>query len=226
MIDDPRSDEALIDAYRKGDKNALEVLFQRYLKPLKLYLARASLSNDHSFLDDVLQDIMLIAFEGITGNKFTDMTPDSFRKWLYTIAHNQCIKQTQEKFKEFKPLSQVFPDDEKGIADGDDSGADDLDLMVRIPEGDDYDTSHNRAEEILSKLSLEEQKLMRLISQGKSYKEIQQHPWFKKYSIDYLMRKVYKIRQKVYKLQKRKKGNTHPLPPLDRGDLRLPNGKE
>ena len=196
------TDEQLIDAYRKGDKNALEILFQRYLKPLKLYLARASLSNDHPFLDDVLQDIMLIAFEGITGNKFTDMTPGSFRKWLYTIAHNQCIKQTQEKFKEFKPLSQVFPDDEKGISESqegqDDFGEDDL--MVRIPEGDDYDTSHNRAEEILSKLSLEEQKLMRLISQGKSYKEIQQHPWFKKYSIDYLMRKVYKIRQKVYKL--------------------------
>jgi DNA-directed RNA polymerase specialized sigma24 family protein len=203
-----------------------------------LYLARASLSNDHSFLDDVLQDIMLIAFEGITGNKFTDMTPDSFRKWLYTIAHNQCIKQTQEKFKEFKPLSQVFPDDEKGISESqegqDDFGEDDL--MVRIPEGDDYDTSDlpaalrsaqagNRAEEILSQLSLEEQKLMRLLSQGKSYKEIQEHPWFKKkkYSIDYLMRKVYKIRQKVYKLsakgetspkggQKRKKGNTPPAP--------------
>jgi len=207
------TDEQLIDAYRKGDRNAIEILFHRYLKPLKLYLARASLSNDHSFLDDVLQDIFLIALKGINENKFTDMTPDSFRKWLYTIAHNQCIKQTQEKFKEFKPLSQVFPDDEKGIAESqegqDDFGEDD-DLLVRIPKGDDYDTSlsaglaaassHNRAEDILSKLSLEEQELMRLLSQGKSYKEIQPHPWFKKYSIDYLKHKVHNIRQKVYKI--------------------------
>ena len=203
MPDNQPTDEALIDAYHKGDNNAIEILFSRWLKPLKYFLAKTSLSNDHSFLDDVLQDIMLIAFEGITGNKFTDMTPDSYRKWLYTIAHNQCIKQTQEKFKEFKPLSQVFPDDEKGIEEGQDDSEDD-DLIVRIPESADYDTSHNRTEEILSKLSLEEQKLMCLISQGKSYKVIQEHSWFKKYSIDYLMRKVYKIRQKVYKLTKRK----------------------
>jgi len=209
MPENAQTDEALIDAYRSGDKNALELLFHRYLKPLKSFLAKTSLSNDHSFLDDVLQSVMLIAFEGISQNKFTDKTPNSFRKWLYTIAYNQCIKQTQERFKEFKPLSQVFPDDEKGIEDspadeagGQDDFGDD-DLLVRIPEGDDYDNSRNKAEEILSQLSLEEQELMRLISQGKSYKEIQPHPWFKKYSIDYLMRKVYKIRQKVYKLSKK-----------------------
>ncbi|MDI6733113.1 MAG: hypothetical protein QME51_08400 [Planctomycetota bacterium] len=242
MLPEQPTDEALIDAYRAGNKNALNVLFSRYLKPLKSFLFKKSWFKGHSYLDDVLQDIFLIAFsrlnlptgaslrdpeavlpgqlhsgKGITENKFTDKTPNSFRKYLYAIAHKECIKQDERQSRLPQPLSQVFPDDEKGIAESpageaegeDDSGTDDNPLPTACGrqafikgeyEESNYDDLRNRAEEILAQLSLQEQQLIRLLSQGKSYKEIRQEPSFSKYSIDYLMRKAYLIRKKVYKI--------------------------
>jgi len=199
MPDDTRSDslrslpadEDLIAAYRAGDKNALEILFTRYLRFIKAYLFRISWIQDEGFIEDVRQIVLMTAFNGIIKGIFTDTRPASFRKWLYTICRVVCLKQNEKQARLPQNISQLYPETPTAIPD---------DLSLKVSEqGVDYEQLHLKQEEALAQLSPSEQKLMQLISVGKKYKEILKEPEFATYSLDYLMRKVYLIRKKMKK---------------------------
>jgi RNA polymerase sigma factor (sigma-70 family) len=192
MPEDTRSDEALIEAYRGGDESALNILFERWTRPLWFSLARrSSFGRDDAYLDDLAQDILLIIFEQIKSGKFISSGEGSFKRWLYTVAQLETLCQDRGRRRAARPVSQVYPEEPTGIPD---------DVLTKRPtETKDYDGIKQRLNDALSQLSLEEQKLMRLVSEGKSYKKIQKNPCFSKYSLDYLMRKVYNIRQKILK---------------------------
>jgi RNA polymerase sigma-70 factor (ECF subfamily) len=77
---------ATVDAARKGDRKALELLLGRYLDPV--YRFGMKMCRDSEDAREVLQDTMLAAARTIG-----DFRGDaSVSTWLYTIARSFCIK--------------------------------------------------------------------------------------------------------------------------------------
>jgi len=190
MGEDPRSDEDLVSACLGGDKSVLEILLTRYSTIILSYLLGLSLfTRDEAYLDDLRQEVLLIIWTKLRDGLFMPAGPGSFKRWVYKIAYFEALKQDKRRGKRAKPLSEVFPEEPTGIPD---------DLLIDLaPRVSDYEEAELKLPEMLSRLSEEEQRLMRLVSEGKPYKEIQQDPSFSRYSLDYLMRKVYIIRQRM-----------------------------
>lgn len=193
MPEDTRSDEDLVKAYRAGDELALNILFERATKPLWRYLAQTSFfSKDTAYLDDLAQDILVIIFEEVKNGKFVPGDAGSFKGWLYTVARLETLRQDKKRRRTpTRPISQLYPEEPTGIPD---------DILAHRPtKTKDYDGIKARLNEVLSELSLEEQKLMRLVSARTPYIKILQDPMFSKYSLAYLKLKIYNIRHKKRK---------------------------
>ena len=87
-----RADEVLLRAYRDGDADAFEVLFERYRTPLFNFLLRRV--GDRGRAEELYQDTWTKVIE-----RSGDFRGDSkFSTWLYTIARNACIDH-QRKMK-------------------------------------------------------------------------------------------------------------------------------
>jgi len=199
MTKEKRRDEALVEAYWEGDQEALEILLKRYLTPILGYLFSISFFKDESYLDDIRQQIFLTAFEWIRSKRFTPRGEGSFKKWLYRIAYFACINSDKKHRKDSKPISEVFPEEPTGFPD-------DLIMQTR-PQSSDYETAHLRLQEVTKHLTPDELKLMRLVCEKKPYKEIIKEPEFAKFSLDYLMLKVYNIKKKIRKIEGKEKRN-------------------
>ncbi|GID28621.1 sigma-70 family RNA polymerase sigma factor [Paractinoplanes brasiliensis] len=76
-------DDALVEAARAGDRDALEDLLRRHL-PLVRHLVRQALP-DQAQVDDVVQDVMVRALRQLG----TLQSPGSFKPWLTAIAVHQ-----------------------------------------------------------------------------------------------------------------------------------------
>ncbi|MEV7403508.1 sigma-70 family RNA polymerase sigma factor [Streptomyces sp. NPDC091267] len=74
---------ALVTAARKGDARAKDALASAYLPLVYNIVGRAL--NGSPDVDDVVQDSMLRALDGLGGLR----APESFRSWLVAIAMNQ-----------------------------------------------------------------------------------------------------------------------------------------
>ncbi|MFD4778710.1 RNA polymerase sigma factor, partial [Streptomyces sp. NPDC058427] len=74
---------ALVTAAREGDAEARDVLAGAYLPLVYNIVGRAL--NGSADVDDVVQDTMLRALDGLGGLR----APESFRSWLVAIAMNQ-----------------------------------------------------------------------------------------------------------------------------------------
>jgi RNA polymerase sigma factor (sigma-70 family) len=187
-MEDIRSDETLVEAFYNGIMAALNILFIRYYKPVFYYILKQGLVTDDSFLDDVRQEIFLKVFTKLKSREFKSSGAGSFRAWFYTIALNICRNCNYYQMRQ--------PVDIYGTA---------LDFIRAKPVPSPLEEEERQTEikakvdKILSKLTDEEKKLMFLITDGKTYKQIKELPEFNKFSIDYLMRKVYLIRKKISK---------------------------
>lgn len=198
---DQIGDEALVEAYRQGEQEALEILLERYSTSILGYLASISFFfKDESYLDDIRQQILVTVSEGIRSGRSGRFVPrgeGSFKKWLYRIAYFRCLNSDKKRRKDLKTISEVFPEEPTGFPD-------DLIMQTR-PRSSDYERARRSLQEVSQHLSPDELKLMRLVSDKKPYKEIQSDPDFTKYSLDYLKQKVYNIRQKAKSLRGGKK---------------------
>jgi RNA polymerase sigma factor (sigma-70 family) len=83
-----RSDEQLVAAFRAGNEEAFQVIFDRYRQRLFAY-TRQMLSGSRQDAEDALQDVFLRAYAALRAND----RPVSLRAWLYRVAHNRCIDQ-------------------------------------------------------------------------------------------------------------------------------------
>jgi RNA polymerase sigma factor (sigma-70 family) len=83
-----RSDEQLVAAFRAGNDEAFQVIFDRYRQRLFAY-TRQMLSGSRQDAEDALQDVFLRAYAALRAND----RPVSLRAWLYRVAHNRCIDQ-------------------------------------------------------------------------------------------------------------------------------------
>jgi RNA polymerase sigma factor (sigma-70 family) len=83
-----RSDEQLVAAFRAGNEDAFQVIFDRYRQRLFAY-TRQMLGGSRQDAEDALQDVFLRAYGALRAND----RPVSLRAWLYRVAHNRCIDQ-------------------------------------------------------------------------------------------------------------------------------------
>jgi RNA polymerase sigma factor (sigma-70 family) len=83
-----RSDEQLVAAFRAGNDDAFQVIFDRYRQRLFAY-TRQMLGGSRQDAEDALQDVFLRAYGALRASD----RPVSLRAWLYRVAHNRCIDQ-------------------------------------------------------------------------------------------------------------------------------------
>lgn len=81
---DPRTDEKLVEAYRRGEAEAFRTLVERYHDDLLRFLTR--LSGDRQVAEDAFQD----AFLQVHLSLGSFDTGRRFRPWLFTIAANKA----------------------------------------------------------------------------------------------------------------------------------------
>jgi len=84
LADDPRTDDALIDAYRAGDADALGVLVARYRRPLFAYIL--NMTGGQGDADEIFQEVWMRVLKHI--GRYRSRT---FYGWLVRIAHNLVI---------------------------------------------------------------------------------------------------------------------------------------
>jgi DNA-directed RNA polymerase specialized sigma24 family protein len=126
--------------------------------------------------------------EKIKSDGFAPAGPGSFRAFLYETARNICFNHNKNRMRLIKPVSEMFTDDElPGIGE----------LVLTNDLGIDYDDINDRIKGITGQLTPDELKLMKLVAERVKYIDIRKEPEFQKYSVDYLMRKVYNIRKKI-----------------------------
>jgi len=76
-----------------GDKDAFEVLFERYERPLRYFINR--LLDNSELTEDIFQDTWLTVIRRIRSLKELD----AFPAWLYRIARNKVYQQLRTKRK-------------------------------------------------------------------------------------------------------------------------------
>ncbi len=93
------SDEQLIEAYLKGDREAFNFLIKRYLSPIFNYAL--NFVKDTAAAEDLTQEVFVKVWRKIKkyNNKY------KFKNWLYAIAKNTCLdylkKNRNINFSEF-----------------------------------------------------------------------------------------------------------------------------
>lgn len=107
------SDEALLNAAREGDREALDALVARY-EP-RVYRFGLSLCRDSDDADDVLQDTFLSMVRSLRNYR----GDASLSTWLFAIAHHACLKKRRRrKFspKTVESIEALSPAEQNSLA--------------------------------------------------------------------------------------------------------------
>jgi len=80
-----QTDEQLVEAYLKGEKEALNFLIKRYLTPIFNYAL--SFVKDQAAAEDMAQEVFVKVWQKI--KKYDQKY--KFKNWLYIIAKNTCL---------------------------------------------------------------------------------------------------------------------------------------
>jgi RNA polymerase sigma-70 factor (ECF subfamily) len=78
------TDGTLLARFQAGDDAALDPLFERYEGPIFRFLF--GILKDHHEAEDAMQETFVQALRHAEG-----VNPESFRGWLFTVAHQQAI---------------------------------------------------------------------------------------------------------------------------------------
>lgn len=92
------ADELLTAAAASGNEEALEMLFQRYRRPVYAYLNRM-LGNDSMSADDLFQELWIKVINKLP--KYRES--GKFSAWLFRVAHNLVL----EHFRREKSRSKL-----------------------------------------------------------------------------------------------------------------------
>ncbi len=106
------SDEQLVASYFKGDEKSLEILIERYLKPIYNFVYQYVRGLDEA--EDITQEVFVKAWRNLKKFnpkkshfvKIGNRQGKSFKAWLFTIARNTSIDAIRKKksipFSEFE----------------------------------------------------------------------------------------------------------------------------
>jgi RNA polymerase sigma factor (sigma-70 family) len=86
-----KPDKRLVELAQRGDTHAIEILYDRYATAILRYCR--SLLRSTQEAEDVQQEVFVTALSALRNGA----GPDSFRPWLYRVAHNACISHMRAK---------------------------------------------------------------------------------------------------------------------------------
>lgn len=103
-------DEQLVVDYLKGNKEALEILIKRYLKPVYNFSFRFIGNSQEA--EDITQEIFIKVWRNL--KKFDQNK--KFKTWIFSIAKNTCLD--CQKKKRTIPFSELkYIDDSKSFVE-------------------------------------------------------------------------------------------------------------
>jgi RNA polymerase sigma-70 factor, ECF subfamily len=85
------SDEKIVQAVRKGNKELFRELVKRYQKKLSIYLYHLVRNREET--EDILQNVFIKVYDNLT--KFN--ARKKFSSWIYRIAHNEAVNIIKRK---------------------------------------------------------------------------------------------------------------------------------
>lgn len=183
------SDEKLVKEFLCGNEGAIDILIKRYYEPLRHYAWKLSWYRDKSFIDDIIQQVILSILKSIKGRRFNP-EKGSLKNWVYLICRNITITENHRQRNRPETFSKRFPTE---LPDH---------LAVTRPEPKNYTDEEIKLEKALTKLTDEEKQLLLLVSQKYTYPEIQKQKPFDKYTLETLRQKVCRTRQYLVALIK------------------------
>lgn len=93
----PGSDAELASAFRRGDREALAALYDRYKRPLYLF-ARRMLGEPEAAID-LVQEVFLRLHE----RRGQLDRPECFRSWLFAAARHRCLTELRRS-RRWEPI--------------------------------------------------------------------------------------------------------------------------
>lgn len=87
-----KSETELIRKAAQGDSSAFGVLYERYLNPIYRYLYFRI--GDEASAEDMTEEVFVRAWESLPRYQ---VRKDSFKSWLYRIAHNLYVDTLRKK---------------------------------------------------------------------------------------------------------------------------------
>lgn len=94
------SDEELVIAVRKKNKEYYSEIIRRYQTKLTHYLRKFIRNSDE--LEDVLQDVFIKAYRNLYGFNIDKR----FSPWIYRIAHNEALNHIKKSSRESVSLDE------------------------------------------------------------------------------------------------------------------------
>jgi len=98
------SEFELIRAFNAGNHAAFNILAERYQQ--RIYWHARRMTGNHFDADDVLQEVLIVLYNKLSGFKFNS----SLYTWIYRITTTRCIN-----FINRKKLRQFFSIDDDGF---------------------------------------------------------------------------------------------------------------
>ena len=111
-MDDPRTDEMLMLAYRDGDAEAFEALYSRHRARLYPYLVHQC--GQRALADELFQEVWMSVIKARSRYEVTA----KFTTWLFRIAHNRVI----DAFRSRGRQAEFEVDRAEDDGDGDGNG--------------------------------------------------------------------------------------------------------
>lgn len=88
-VSEPLSDEALMEAFQRGDTRAFEHLLRKHRRPVYNFIHRQV--GHSATAEDLMQEVFLRIIKGASSYK----REAKFTTWIYTIARNLCVDHTR-----------------------------------------------------------------------------------------------------------------------------------
>ncbi|MEZ5072291.1 MAG: sigma-70 family RNA polymerase sigma factor [Bacteroidales bacterium] len=97
------SDQELVQAYRKGDSAAIEILIQRHRSKVYTYIMLTI--RNHQLAEDLFQETFIKVIQSLRSGKYRDN--GRFLSWVIRIAHNLII----DHFRKEKQMNAISNDE-------------------------------------------------------------------------------------------------------------------
>ena len=157
------SDQALLEMYQQGNREAISQLLERHTRRVRDYVRMMVKDNDVA--DDLTQEILIKVVKVLDEGRYTDK--GKFQPWLLRIAHNRVLDY-------FRAQKQVKTVSEASVG---------FDILgsknIAEPSIEDEIISEQRAEEIralVDELPEEQREVVKMrYYEGLSFKEIAEH---------------------------------------------------
>ena len=157
------SDQALLEMYQQGNREAVSQLLERHTRRVRDYVRM--LVKDNDVADDLTQEVLIKVVKVLDEGRYTDK--GRFLPWVLRIAHNRVLDYFRAQ-KQVKAVSE-------SSAGFDILGSKDL----AVPSIEEDIIDEQRAEEVralIEKLPEEQREVVKMrYYDGLSFKEIAEH---------------------------------------------------